>query len=408
MVPVLAILIMISHCIAKDWPWFLGPNRDASANGTGLMKTWPESGLEVQWTTGLGVGFGGVAVHSDKVYILDRVKDKQDVLRCLGLADGKEEWRFTYDAQGRISYPGSRSHPTVDEKYVFTIGPFGDLHCISKETHQPIWKANILEDFGGKTPHWAVSQSPAMYRDKVIVAPVSGDVGMVAYSRQTGDILWKSAAFEGDLAYASCMITTIKGVDQVLYSTTKETVGVDANTGEILWRNNDWGCRIPTTSPMLIGEDRVFIVGGYDAGAAMFRIEKKDGKFVSSTLFKTEYCNSQIHQPLLYKDHLYVNGNDKRFRRGMMCMDLQGNVKWETGRIPQFEFGGLLLADDMIYIVDSEGDLCMVKPDPSGYKEVARANLLSGKQIWATLALVDGKLLLRDQTKLICVDVRGS
>ena len=407
-VPVLATLIIISNSIAEDWPWFLGPNRDATSNETGLMKSWPQSGPEVLWTTELGTGFGGVAVQSGKVYILDRVKGKQDVLRCLFLADGKEQWRFAYDAVGRISYPGSRSHPAVDEKNVFIIGPFGDFHCISKETHQPIWKKNILKDFGGRTPRWAVSQSPAIYKDKVIVAPANRNVGMVAYSRQTGEILWKSGTFEGDMAYTSCMITTIKGVDQVLYSTTKETVGVDANNGQILWRNNDWGCRIPTTSPMLIGEDRVLIVGGYGAGATMFRIEKKDGKFVSSTLFKTEDCNCQVHQPLLYKDHLYINGNDKTFRRGMMCMDLQGNVKWQTGRTPGFEFGGLLLADDMIYIVDgTNGDLCMVKPDPSAYKEVARVNLLSGRHIWATLALVDGKLLLRDQTKLICVDVKG-
>jgi len=99
---------------------------------------------------------------------------------------------------------------------------------------------------------------------------------------------------------------------------------------------------------------------------------------------------------------------DKTFRKGMMCMDLEGNVKWETGRNPGFEFGGLLLADGMIYTVDgTKGDLCLVKPDPSGYKEISRASLLSGRYIWATLVLVDGKLLLRDQAKLRCVDVKA-
>ncbi len=89
-------------------------------------------------------------------------------------------------------------------------------------------------------------------------------------------------------------------------------------------------------------------------------------------------------------------------------MDLDGNVKWKTGKSPGYDWGGLLLADDMIYAVDgTTGDLCMVKPQPSGYKETGRANLLSGSKIWATIAMSDGKILLRDQTQLKCVDVRG-
>jgi outer membrane protein assembly factor BamB len=408
MVTILLILCTITNCNAEDWPWFLGLNRNATSNETGLMKSWPQSGPEIMWTTKLGIGFGGVAVHSGEVYILDRVKGKKDVLRCLSLANGQEQWRFAYDAPGRISYPGSRSHPAVDEKHIFILGPFGDFHCISKETHKPVWKKNIIKDFGGRTPHWAMSQSPAIYKDKVIVAPATRSVGMVAYDRKSGEILWKSQRFDGDLAYTSCMVSTIESVDQILYATTKQTVGVDANNGRILWRNNDWSCRIPTTSPMLIGKDRVLIVGGYGAGAAMFHIQKMNGRFTSTTLFKTPECNCQVHQPLLYEGDLYINGNDKTFRKGMMCMDLEGNVKWETGRNPGFEFGGLLLADGMIYIVDgTKGDLCLVKPDPSGYREISRVNLLSGRYIWATLALVDGKLLLRDQTKLRCVDVKA-
>jgi len=37
----------------------------------------------------------------------------------------------------------------------------------------------------------------------------------------------------------------------------------------------------------------------------------------------------------------------------------------------------MLLADGILYVVDGTmGDLCMVKPDPTGYREIARANYL--------------------------------
>ena len=167
-------------------------------------------------------------------------------------------------------------------------------------------------------------------------------------------------------------------------------------------------CEIPIASPLPIGDGRVFITGGYGAGAAMFKVEKKDGEFHCTTLYKTKECNCQIQQPLLYNGHLYLNGNDKSFRYGMICMDLDGNLKWKTGKSPGFDWGGLLLADDMIYAVDgTKGDLCMIKPQTSGYKEVGRVNLLSVLKIWGTIAITDGKILLRDQSQLKCVDVRG-
>ncbi|MFC1760551.1 hypothetical protein ACFL6U_00545 [Planctomycetota bacterium] len=71
--------------------------------------------------------------------------------------------------------------------------------------------------------------------------------------------------------------------------------------------------------------------------------------------------------------------------------------------------GGMLLADDRPYVIDGNtGDLCMVKAGPSGFQETGRFNLLSGKNIWGTLALSDGKLIARDQTHIKCVDLRGN
>lgn len=95
-----------------------------------------------------------------------------------------------------------------------------------------------------------------------------------------------------------------------------------------------------------------------------------------------------------------------------MCLTLDGKIKWQTGtsngKQPNFNWGGMLLADGMIYIVDGKrGDLRLVEPNPAGYKELAAVKaILGGKEIWAPLALSNGKLLIRDQTQLKCLDVR--
>ena len=80
----------------------------------------------------MGPGYGGAAIRDGKVYVLDRVDKKKDVLRCLDLVSGKEEWTFSYDAPGDMNHEGSRSTPAVTEKYVYTVGPFGHFHCLDR------------------------------------------------------------------------------------------------------------------------------------------------------------------------------------------------------------------------------------------------------------------------------------
>ena len=49
--------------------------------------------------------------------------------------------------------------------------------------------------------------------------------------------------------------------------------------------------------------------------------------------------------------------------------------------------------------------LYLIEPDPSGFKTLASAELMEAGNNWAPLALSDGKLLIRDQKKLIVVQV---
>jgi len=111
---------------------------------------------------------------------------------------------------------------------------------------------------------------------------------------------------------------------------------------------------------------------------------------------------------VLYKNHLYVNANTKKTFDGLVCMDLSGRIKWQTGREPNCEKGNLVIADGKIYIMDGKtGVLRMVKAEPDRYVELASAKVLSRGPIWAPMAVADGKLLCRDQQQLKCLDLSG-
>ena len=228
-----AILLIFFVCNmrAQDWPQFLGPERNSTSPQEDLLRSWPESGPEILWTVDLGIGYGGPVVKDSKAYLLDRDNEVGDKLRCFNLNTGEKLWKFEYDAAGEVMFPGSRSVPIVDDKYVYSSGPYGDLYCIDIKTHQPVWKANIWTDFGGDPgndtigrggfggggnfPIWAISQCPMVYDDLLIVLSQAPEAGAVAYNKLTGEVVWKTPNL-GNESYTSPSVVKIDGDDHIV------------------------------------------------------------------------------------------------------------------------------------------------------------------------------------------------
>jgi hypothetical protein len=90
---------------------------------------------------------------------------------------------------------------------------------------------------------------------------------------------------------------------------------------------------------------------------------------------------------------------------------------WKTKREPDFNKGSMILADGLILATDGAKTLYLVEPDPTAFKPLAKAELLAdqksddpgasrfGTQNWAPIALSNGKLLIRDQSRMLCVKV---
>lgn len=431
------LMAVTGSSLAADWPQYLGPARNSTSPEKGLLRSWPEKGPEVLWTVAVGIGYGGPVVRDGKVYLLDRDDKVGDNLRCLNLADGSELWNFAYDAPGRVMFPGSRSVPIVDGHHVYSCGPYGDLYCIDTNTHKPVWNKNVWKDFGGdKIPIWAITQCPLIYGDLLILASQAPDAGVVAYDKLTGDVRWKTPNL-GNESYASPSVVKIDGEDHVvmvisstnpighreLPQTLGNVVGIEPLTGKILWEYDKWRCHISVPSAVDAGENRVLVVGGYELGATMIKVEKKtDGSYGTTELFTTEEFGDQTKPPILHNGHFYAQYGTNSRRDGLVCMSMDGQIKWSTRRSPDFNKGSMILVDGLILATDGRKTLYLIEPDPSGFKALASAEVLGeggtgsendplaarvggSTQNWAPLALSDGKLLVRDQSRLKCVKV---
>ena len=138
----------------------------------------------------------------------------------------------------------------------------------------------------------------------------------------------------------------------------------------------------------------------------MIKVEKKsDGSYGVTELFKTVNFGAHTQPPILYKDHFYAQYTINERSDGLVCMSMDGQIKWKTGDDPAFNKGGAILADGLLLSTDGNKMLYLIEPDPSGFKPLASAELLDQGENWAPIALADGKLLIRDQKNLKCVAV---
>jgi outer membrane protein assembly factor BamB len=446
-VQIVALLVsaLIATAYAADWPGYLGPRRDGTSAETGLLRSWPTDGPKVLWTAPLGKGFAGPAVSRGKVYLLDRDDKVGDILRVYDFATGRELWTFAYDAAGSFEFPGSRTTPTVDGDIVYIAGPLGDLHAINVNTHKPLWRKNIWKDFGGGAafiafgqrggsgspfgpdgfaggpttfPLWGITQNPLVYRSLVIVASQAPGAGVVAYDTLTGELKWKTASL-GGTGFVSPSVVKVGGEDHLVMvaaarglgrnATGGSVNGIDPLTGKVLWTYGNFQCSIPVAHAVDAGEGRVLMTGGYRAGSAMIKIQKEaDGTYDVAELFRNPDFGSHTQPPILFKHHFYVQYTTNERSDGLVCMTMDGQVKWKTGEEPPFSKGGAVLADGLLLATDGNTKLYLIEPDPAGFKPLASAVLLEPGNNWAPIALVDGKLLIRDQKQLKVLQVAQS
>ena len=406
----LVALFISAVACAADWPQLGGPGRDARSPEQNVIQQWPENGPEVLWTIDVGEGYAAPSVYDGKVYLLDRDPGKRDILRCLSLRTGEELWTNSWEAKGGVPHPGSRSQPLVGQRYVFAVGAKGDLYAVDRDGGRLLWHVNLLEQYDARQPKYGVSQCPLSYRDMIIVIPFGQEAGVAALDKETGREVWASAPFE-DLKrgpYSSPVFATIDGTRQVVVNVFARTAGLDPETGEFLWGHGGWRCKRTIVSPVIARGGRILRTGGYEAGTQLLHVQKSDGRFEAKTAWKTSECNCQIHQPIIYRGYIYVMGNSNQSKGGLMCYDIDGALQWQTGRSPNFGRGGMVLANGRLFAVNARtGELVLIRPDPSGYSPLGSEKYLDPEaRAWAPPVLSEGRLLIRDQHQMKCLDVR--
>ena len=392
------------------WPAFRGANHDnVNTDPVPLAREWPSAGPTPLWGIDLGEGYAGAVVRQGRVYVLDYDQPgQQDVLRCLSLADGKEIWRYAYPLSVKRNHGITRTVPAVTEKVAVAMDPKCNVVCVDAASGTLRWGLNLVRDCGTAIPPWYAGQCPLIDGNTAILAPAGPDTLLMAVDLGTGKTLWKTPNPRGwKMTHSSVMPMEFAGRRMFVYCGSGGVVGVSAQDGSILWDSTDWKISIATVaSPIPLADGRIFFSGGYRAGSLMLQLSQEGGKLVPKTVFKVAEAvfGATQQTPILYKDHIFGIRPDGQ----LACLDLTGKLVWASGPKTQFGLGPLVVAGGLLYAMNDTGKLCLFEASAAQCTPLAQADVFTeGHESWGPMALAGGRLIVRDFTRILCLDVEA-
>lgn len=379
----------------SDWPQFRGPKGTGISPETGINKNWSAKPPKLLWTADMhDGGYAGPSCAEGLVFIIDH-QGSQDVVRAIGLADGKDRWTYKYDSPAQDNYGYARSTPSYSEGKLYTVSQLGLVNCLDAKSGKPIWSRNVQSDFGGKMPGWNYAGSPLVDGNKVILTPGGQNAGMVALDKNTGKTIWQggSNAVPG---YSTPNLATINGVKQYVVMYAKGVMGVDAASGKLLWYSRwETSYDVNAADPIVIGNS-VFITSGYGHGCSLIDITSS-GPVKN---WENGAIQGQFASSIYSGGYIYGTGDP-----GLLtCLNAKnGSVVWSQ---KGFEKSGAIGIDGAIIGLDGGGNVILCEMSPSGYKELGRLRAPLGGQSWTAPIVAQGKLIIRNKNQIACIDIR--
>ncbi|RMG34516.1 MAG: polyvinylalcohol dehydrogenase [Planctomycetota bacterium] len=387
-----------------NWPQFRGPDRANRSTDRGLLERWPADGPRVFWVArGLGEGYSSVSTDGRVLLTMGNLEDHEAVI-ALDFETGRRLWTYRNGPAYRNGQGnGPRSTPTIDGDRLYALGASGDLSCAELATGRVLWRRNILRDFGGRNITWGISESVLIDGDRLICTPGGNRATVVALDKNTGETLWTcQVTGRPQASYASPIVITVGAVRQYVVFTSKNVVGIEAETGRELWANGSSANSTANCSTPVFEDGLLFSASGYGTGGACLRLAPGPNGTIARELYTTKEMKNH-HGGMVVVDGYLYGSSDPGI---LTCIELRtGRVMWKNRSVGK---GSVTYADGHIYLRSERGPVALVRATPNGYEEHGRfaQPQRSNRPAWPHPVVTGGRLFLRDMDILLCYDLR--
>ncbi len=455
---VLLVLTSLWPVNAEDWPWFLGPQQTGESGETDLVLDWTVQSPPTVWKQSIGTGYSAPSVLGDRLVVHHR-KGNEEIISCRSVTDGSEHWHYSYPTAFEDPYGynnGPRCSPVLTADQCFTLGADGMLVCVSMTDGKIVWQKNLKTEF--TLPQWffGMGCSPILDGDRLIVL-VGGqpDSGVVAFSAKDGSVLWQAVgkqtwdkattdsgetyAWTGDemiVSYSSPLIATIHGRRHLLCLMRQGLVSLDPETGAEnfhYWFRAKIHDSVNAARPMVI-DDQILLSAAYQVGSALLKVSP-DGQSFSETWRSRTNLLAHWTTPIHVDGCVYGFSGRHENEGELRCIQVaDGSVRWSTsgfdgdiatlardrttGRIldsktgkaipyPFFGRGSLIRVGDRFIALGERGTLAVIEVSQEKFIEHGRFSLDEiHYPAWAAPVLSNGKLFLRSEDWLVCLDLK--
>src|SRR5262245_2521511 len=416
---------------AEDWPQWMGPNRDAVWQETGILQRFPPKGPTVLWRTPIKAGYSGPAVAGGKVYVMDYVTDvdfrtKSDPgsrpkiqgserVLCLDARTGKEIWKHEYDCPYEISYPaGPRCTPTVHEGKVYALGSEGNLCCLDADTGKPVWSKAFKKDYKSKTPIWGICGHPLVDGKKLICTVGGPGALVVAFDKDTGKEIWKNLSAK-EPGYSPPTIIEAGGKRQLLIWDPDALNSLDPETGKA-----HWAVDLAPAYKMSIMTPRKFddylFVGGNGNKCVMLKLAADKPEVTEVWRGDTKTGVGPVNMTPFIDDG-YIYGVDQPGE--LMAVEVKtGKRAWATaepvsGKKKQGAGTAFIVKNgDRYFLFNELGELVIARLSPEKFEEIDRAKILEptstafGRDVvWSHPAFANKCMFARNDKEIVCVSL---
>ena len=201
-------------------------------------------------------------------------------LHGLSLQTGQSVWQFATQVPA-ISVRGSAAPTLLDDKTALLATADGRLHAVTTDSGLPQWSRRVGVGAGSSEVERMsdVDGKPVVSNNQLFAISYSGQLlGIDLASRQV--------MFINDLA--SLKALTVNNQQVIATSLDGKVVAYDRNSGEMLWESEELAYR-HLTNPVMIGN--YIAVGDYDGVVHLF--DPASGKIVSRVETKGALTNLQ-------------------------------------------------------------------------------------------------------------------
>ena len=396
---ILSLSAVASNRAFDDWPQWRGLKRDGISAERGLLKDWPAGGPPVAWrAAGAGTGYSSFSAAHGRIYTLG-ARGGTEYLMAYDAATGKKTWETAHGRQfSNDRGDGPRSTPTVDGDRLYTFGGSGDMSVVDAATGKVFWKINLLEKLGGTNIQWGLSESPLVLSDRILVSPGGRGASIVALSKTDGSVIWKSLSDEP--GYSSAVLHEAGGVREAIYFTGERALGIDVDTGKLLWSYNQVANRTANVATPIVRGNFVFLSSDYGTGAALLELTPGSKSIAAKQVYFTREMRNHHASSVLIGDYLY--GFSDAILTAMKFDS--GQVAWRDRSVGK---GSVVFVDERLYLYSEEGVVGLAEANPAGYREHGRFQIKTGgAPTWSHPIVSNGKLFIRDQDNIYAFDVR--